>query len=124
MFRHTAVILLASFACANLHAQESKPAPRAAAVAPEAAPALSQSKFLGLLYAEIAKRTPANNTLGPGEVTASYHVNPKGKIDKVVVAKSTSPAHADMVRKILASVQAPPPPANGDPDIAQTFKFH
>jgi hypothetical protein len=89
-----------------------------------AAPAvLSQSKFLGMLYAEIAKRTPAENTVGKGDVAASFHVNGQGKVDKVVIEKTSSPAHAELVKKILAAVQAPQPPGGGA-DISQNFKFH
>jgi hypothetical protein len=89
----------------------------------EAPAVLSQSKFLGLLYAEIARRTPTQNTLGKGDVTASFHVNGRGKVDKVAIEKTTSPAHADLVKKILAAVEAPPPPGGGA-DISQNFKFH
>ena len=94
-----------------------------AAAAQASSPALSQSKFLGLLYAEIARRTPPQNPAGKGEVSASFHVNAQGKVDKVVIDKSTSPAHAELVKKILAAVQAPSPPAGGT-DISQSFKFH
>jgi len=44
-------------------------------------------------------------------------------VDKVTIDKSSSPAHAELVRKILGSVQAPPPPG-GSMDVGQTFKFH
>lgn len=117
MSRRMAIALLISLTSANGGAQESAPAPTAA-------PVLSQSKFLGLLYAEVAKRVPEKNALGAGEVKASYHVNPRGKIDKVVIEKASTPAHAELVKKILAGVQAPLPSANIDPDISQTFKFH
>ncbi len=87
------------------------------------APALSQSKFLGLLYVEIARHTPARNALGQGDVAASFHVNAQGKVDKVVINKSSSAAHADLVKQILAVVNAPPPPGGGA-EITQNFKFH
>jgi outer membrane biosynthesis protein TonB len=99
--------------------------PAAPSPAPAAAPAsaLSQSKFLSLLYTEIARHTPPTSPAGAGEVAASFHVNAKGKIDKVVIDKTTSPALGEAVKKILAQVQAPPPPGGGS-DIGQTFKFH
>jgi len=100
------------------------PAESAAPAAPEPAGALSESKFLSQLYAEIARHTPAKSPAGAGEVKASFHVNPQGKIEKVVIEKTSSPALAAAVKKILAAVQAPPPPAQGDPDITQTFRFH
>ena len=63
------------------------------------------------------------NKAGAGDVAASFHVNAQGKIDKVVIEKTTSAAHAEIVKKILASVQAPPPPG-GSFDVSQSFKFH
>lgn len=96
------------------------PAPKPAAATP--APALSESKFLSALYSAIARRTPPASPAGDGEVTASFHVNAQGKIDKVTIDKTTSPALAEAVKKILSSVEAPPPPG-GSMDIGQTFKF-
>jgi hypothetical protein len=102
------------------------PKPSAPPAAPAAAPApgaMSESKFLSVLYSEIAKRTPGESAAGPGEVTASFHVGASGKIDKVTIDKTTSPAHAEIVKKILADVTAPPPPG-GSMDVGQTFRFH
>ncbi|WP_018406084.1 energy transducer TonB family protein [Methylocystis rosea] len=98
------------------------PATTQGAAAPSAAPAMSESKFLGVLYTAIAKRTPTESPAGDGEVTASFHVNAQGKIDKVTIDKTTSPALAETVTKILSSVEAPPPPG-GSMDVGQTFKF-
>lgn len=98
-------------------------APTAAAPKPQTAAGLSQSKFLGILYSEIAKRRPEKNSAGPGVVSASFRVNSTGKIDNVSIKSSTSPAHAEIVRKILANVQAPPPPS-GVFEGVQDFKFH
>jgi len=84
---------------------------------------MSQSKFLGLLYSEIAKRTPKDNKAGPGAVAASFRVNASGKIMHVSITNSTSPTHAEIVKKILAGVQAPPPPS-GSFEASQNFKFH
>jgi TonB family protein len=136
--------LIAALAACAAHAENAKPtaapnrnatrapaaAPKPAAPAPaqgSAAPAattptMSESKFLGALYAAIAKQTPAESPAGEGEVTASFHVNAQGKIDKVTIDKTTSPALAESVKKILSSVEAPPPPG-GSMDVGQTFKF-
>jgi TonB family protein len=108
----------ASFA----RAQTRPAAPAGAApVAPGAV--MSESKFLGALYSEIEKHTPAETTLGDGEVTASFHVNASGRIDRVRIDKTSSPAHAEAVKQILGAVVAPPPPG-GAMDVGQTFKFH
>jgi outer membrane biosynthesis protein TonB len=90
------------------------PATTQGAATPAAAPAMSESKFLGALYAAIAKQTPADSPAGEGEVTASFHVNAQGKIDKVTIDKTSSPALAEAVKKILSSVEAPPPPGDGE----------
>jgi TonB family protein len=92
-------------------------------VAPAPQSTLSESKFLSALYAEIARRTPQDNALGEGEVTTSFHINASGRVDRVTIEKSTSPLFSEAVKKILASVEAPPPPG-GSMDIGQTFKFH
>ncbi len=83
---------------------------------------MSESKYLSLIYAEIAKHTPEENAAGPGEVTASFVIGPSGKVEKVTIDKTTSPAHAEIVKKILADIAAPPPPG-GSMDLGQTFKF-
>jgi len=127
--KHSTIVILAiSLIAFGARAEDAKPlATQAAAPAapptPEAPAALSQSKFLGLLYSEIARRTPSENKAGAGDVTASFHVNAQGKVDKVVIEKTTSAAHAEIVKKVLASVQAPPPPG-GSCDVSQSFKFH
>lgn len=135
------VPLAVALAVCAAHAEDAKPGPtptqtpapaRAAApkpvapapqaTAPTGAPVMSESKFLGALYTAIAKKTPAESPAGEGEVTASFHVNAQGKIDKVTIDKTTSPALAETVKKILSSVEAPPPPG-GSMDVGQTFKF-
>lgn len=84
---------------------------------------MSESKYLGVLYGEIAKRTPPESDAGPGEVTASFHVNSAGRIDRVTIDKTSSPAHAEIVKQILSGVVTPTPPG-GAMDVGQTFRFH
>jgi len=124
--RGTILFFAAALAALGARAEDVKQPPAAAATpapAAEAPAVLSQSKFLGLLYSEIARHTPPENKAGAGDVAASFHVNAQGKIDKVVIEKTTSAAHAEIVKKILAGVQAPPPPG-GSFDVSQSFKFH
>lgn len=97
--------------------------PPPAGTATPAQSTMSESKFLGALYSEIERNTPQEHTLGDGEVTASFHVNAAGKIDRVKIDRTTSPSHAEAVKKILSAVAAPPPPG-GSMDVGQTFKFH
>jgi hypothetical protein len=108
---------------APVHKPKAAQAPAAEAPKPQAAAGLSQSKFLGILYSEIAKRRPDKNSAGPGVVSASFRVNSSGKVDNVSIKSSTSPAHAEIVKKMLAKVQAPPPPT-GVFEGVQDFKFH
>ena len=105
------------------------PAPPAAnepaATAPPQEEIRSESKFLAVLYAEIAKHsaTEEEKELGEGETTASFHIDATGKIDKVTIDKTTSDAHAAAVKRILALVKVPRPPGGGMA-VGQTFKFH
>lgn len=133
--RRLGLAVLALAMASTAQAQEAAKPPATPAPLPSApvkppAPAelapsgvMSESKFLGALYAEIAKRTPEKSPAGTGEVTASFHVNAAGKVDKVTIDKASSPALAEAVKKILASVAAPPPPGGGM-DIGQTFRFN
>ncbi len=112
--------------CAGVSLFATAVAAQTSPVGGTAAPApstMSESKFLGVLYSEIERNTPQEHTLGDGEVTASFHVNAAGKIDRVTIDRTTSPAHAEAVKKILAAVAAPPPPG-GSMDVGQTFRFH
>ncbi|MGA9825398.1 MAG: hypothetical protein WBQ53_11255, partial [Methylocystis sp.] len=71
MKRGTILFFSAALAAFGARAEDIKqpPAPEAATPAPAAAPAaLSQSKFLGLLYSEIARHTPPENKAGAGDV--------------------------------------------------------
>jgi protein TonB len=109
-----ALLMLAGAARA---AGESSP------VTPPAPPSgLSQSKFLGLLYSEIAKRTPTVSP-GPGSATASFHIDASGKLDRVTIAQASSAKHGEIVRKILTGLQVPPPPT-GSFEGSQKFNFH
>ena len=131
------VAMALSAGVASALAQSSPPASAAPAVAPTPKAAetaatappkeeiRSESKFLAVLYAEIAKQSAVEEEkeLGEGETTASFHVDATGKIDKVKIDKTTSDAHAAAVKRILTSVKVPPPPGGGM-DIGQTFKFH
>lgn len=131
MMKRTAlatILCLLAGAVGGVKAEDKKqPEPAATTAAPAAAPAspsgLSQSKFLGLLYSEIARRTPKKSEAGPGSATASFHVAASGQIDKVTISSATSPAHGNIVRKILIGLQGPPPPG-GSFELSQTFKFH
>lgn len=106
-------------------AGDSSPAAPPPGLAPAPAPAsgLSQSKFLGLLYSEIAKRTPTVSPAGPGSATASFHIDASGKVDRVTIAQASSVKHGEVVRKILTGLQGPPPPT-GSFEGSQKFNFH
>lgn len=79
--------------------------------------------FLKALYSEIEKHTPENNTMRDGEVTVSFRVNSSGRVDSIVIDKTTSPELSQTVRQILKAVVAPPPPG-GSINVGQTFRFH
>jgi outer membrane biosynthesis protein TonB len=94
--------------------------PAAQAAAPTAP--LSESKYLSVLYSEIARHTPEDSPAGPGEVRASFIIGANGRVEKVTIDKTSSPAHAEIVKKILSEVVTPPPPG-GSMDVGQTFRF-
>jgi outer membrane biosynthesis protein TonB len=133
------VVIVLSLGAAHARAQSEAPAPAAPAAVAPAAPKpaetaatappqeeiRSESKFLAVLYAEIARQSASEEEkeLGEGETTASFHIDATGKIDKVTIDKTTSEAHAAAVKRILALVKVPRPPGGGM-DVGQTFKFH
>ncbi|WP_246721978.1 energy transducer TonB [Methylosinus sp. H3A] len=127
MKRATLVLLLALPAAGAFATEADKAgvpaAPAAPAPATTASSGLSQSKFLGLLYSEIAKRTPTTSPAGAGSATANFHIDAAGKVDKVTIAQSSSPKHAEIVRKILTGLETPPPPG-GSFEGSQRFNFH
>lgn len=116
------LLALSAFGACATEADKSA-APAATAPATTASSGLSQSKFLGLLYSEIAKRTPTASPAGPGSATAHFHIGAAGKVDRVTIARSSSPKHAEIVRKILTGLEVPPPPG-GSFDGSQRFNFH
>jgi outer membrane biosynthesis protein TonB len=101
-------------------AQAPAAMPAAQAAAPTAP--LSESKYLSVLYSEIARHTPEESPAGPGEVRASFIVGASGRVEKITIDKTSSPAHAEIVKRILSEVVTPPPPG-GSMDVGQTFRF-
>jgi protein TonB len=120
--KRATLVLLFALPAAGALATESDKAVASAAATP-ALSGLSQSKFLGLLYSEIAKRTPTTSPAGAGSATANFHIDAAGKVDKVTIAQSSSPKHAEIVRKILTGLETPPPPG-GSFEGSQRFNFH
>jgi len=118
--RRSIFILAFSLLASAAQAAGDANAPAPATPAPSG---LSQSKFLGLLYSEIAKRTPTTSPAGAGSATANFHIDAAGKVDKVTIAQSSSPKHAEIVRKILTGLETPPPPG-GSFEGSQRFNFH
>lgn len=123
MQRAASLAFIVALASAHAASGETVKPAAASPAAAQAASSLSQSKFIGLLYAEIARRTPPDNPAGPGEAMASFRVNAEGRVDKIDIVKSTSPAHAEIVRSALSKVVAPPPPG-GVFEASQIFAFH
>lgn len=107
---------------AQLTPPQSISAPPSATPAASPPEASTEEAYLKVLYDEIGKHLPEDIMI-KGEVTASFHVNSRGRIDSVVIDKTTSPVLARQVRLILASVIAPPPP-HGSINVGQTFRFN
>ena len=83
---------------------------------------LSLPAYKALIASKIAARARGKNPGGAGEVQATFRVNDEGKIDQIQIKKSTNPALAAHVKKILSGIEAPPPP-EGAIILGQPFKF-
>ncbi|WP_036293048.1 hypothetical protein [Methylosinus sp. PW1] len=83
---------------------------------------MSQSAYKALLAAAIRSHTPGSSALGEGTAHCTFNVTAGGGITSVS-ASGSSPAHAALARRILASVHAPPPPG-GAFFASQSFHFH
>ncbi|MBU3889398.1 hypothetical protein FM996_09060 [Methylosinus sporium] len=83
---------------------------------------MSQSAYKAMLRRAILEHTPGSSALGEGTAQCSFHVTAGGSISSIS-ATGSSPAHAALARRILASVHAPPPPG-GAFFASQNFHFH
>ncbi|WP_159728828.1 hypothetical protein [Methylosinus sp. Ce-a6] len=83
---------------------------------------MSQSAYKAMLAKAIREHTPGSSALGEGTAQCSFHVTAAGGITSIS-ASGSSPAHAALARRILASVHAPPPPS-GAFFASQSFHFH
>ncbi len=83
---------------------------------------LSRASYAALLSASIRRHVPSSSTLGPGSASCSFHVGPGGGMAGVSCSGS-SPAHAALLHRAIASVQAPPPPGGGF-FASQAVNFH
>ena len=83
---------------------------------------LSRATYAALLSAAIRRHVPSSSTLGPGTASCSFHVGPGGGMAGIGCSGS-SPAHAALLHRAIASVQAPPPPGGGF-FASQAVNFH
>lgn len=82
---------------------------------------MSQSAYKALLAAAIRRHTPGSTSVGEGSADVSFHVTSGGGITGISASGST-PAHAALARRIMASVHAPAPPG-GAFFASQHFHF-
>ena len=83
---------------------------------------LTRASYAALLSAAIRRHVPSSSTLGPGTASCSFHVGPGGGMAGIGCSGS-SPAHAALLHRAIASVQAPPPPGGGF-FASQAVNFH
>ena len=83
---------------------------------------VSRATYAAQLSAAIRRHVPSSSTLGPGSASCSFHVGPGGGMAGIGCSGST-PAHAALLHRAIASVQAPPPPGGGF-FAAQAVNFH
>ena len=81
----------------------------------------SRAVCLAHIATDLRRHTPGSTHLGPGHAQVSFHVNAGGSISGISVSAS-SPAHAALARRIVASSRGP---GNcGTAFVAQSFAFH
>lgn len=83
---------------------------------------MSRAAYGALLAAAIRRHAPGATSLGEGTASCTFHVTADGGISGISASGST-PAHAALARRIMASVHAPPPPGGGF-FASQAFHFH
>jgi outer membrane biosynthesis protein TonB len=81
----------------------------------------SQASCLAHVAASLRQHTPGSTSLGAGSAHVTFHVNAGGGISGVSASGST-PAHAALARRIVASSRGP---GNcGSAYVSQAFAFH
>jgi protein TonB len=85
------------------------------------AAATGRVEYAALIAVAIRRHTPATTSIGAGSAHVSFRVNAAGAVIGVS-ASGSSPAHAQLARRIVGSVHAPPPPG-GSFFGAQDFYF-
>ncbi len=81
----------------------------------------SQATCLAHVAASLRSHTPGATSLGPGRASVSFHVNAGGGISGISASGST-PAHAALARRIVASSRGPG--SCGSAFVSQAFSFH
>ncbi|HEY8161858.1 MAG TPA: energy transducer TonB [Methylocystis sp.] len=81
----------------------------------------SQASCLAHVAASLRQHTPGATSLGPGNAHVTFHVNAGGGISGVSASGST-PAHAALARRIVASSRGPG--SCGSAFVSQGFAFH
>ena len=81
----------------------------------------SQATCLAHVAAALRRHTPGASSLGPGSAQVTFHIGAGGGISGVSASGST-PAHAALARRIVASSRGP---SNcGSTYVSQGFNFH
>lgn len=81
----------------------------------------SRAICLAHIATDLRRHTPGSTHLGSGHAQVSFHVNAGGSISGISVSAS-SPAHAALARRIVASSRGP---GNcGTAFVVQSFAFH
>jgi periplasmic protein TonB len=73
---------------------------------------LSKAAYGAMLAAAIRRHVPSSSSLGEGSASCSFHVTAGGGMSGVSCSGST-PAHAALLQRAVASTHAPPPPGGG-----------
>ncbi|MBM3655339.1 MAG: energy transducer TonB, partial [Alphaproteobacteria bacterium] len=81
----------------------------------------SQATCLAHIAAALRRHTPGSTSLGSGHAHVTFHVNQGGGLSGVS-ASGSSPAHASLARRIVASSRGPSMCSSAY--LSQHFAFH
>ena len=81
----------------------------------------SQATCLAHVASSLRAHTPGSTSLGPGRATVTFHVNVGGGLSGIS-ASGSSPGHAALARRIVASSRGPGSCSSAF--VSQAFAFH
>lgn len=113
------VALVAFFASPLACAQYLAPTPEAAMNADLSA----KRGYYNWLALELRRRAPQSQSAGEARVGVAFKIAPSGRMRIVRITGGTE-VHAEILRRVFASIRPTPPPNGRGLYLAQDFYFH